>query len=313
MTNLAPEPVPTRCRRGDTAAIQSLPAHESRLGEGLTVRRALPHRERRLVGAWCFLDHFGPLDVGGKRGLRVAPHPHIGLQTVTWLLSGEVLHRDSLDNQQVIRPGELNLMTAGRGIAHSEETPQRHSDKLEGLQFWLALPDGVRDCAPAFEHYPSLPTLREGGMTATVVIGEALGERSPAAVHSPLVGLDLALGSEGHHTVTLNPAFEHALLVTQGVVKAGDHAMRPGTLHYLGADRASIELHNEAPARLFLLGGEPFDEAPLLWWNFVARTTEEISTARADWAAGAARFGEVKGYDGDPLEAPELHSRLRPA
>lgn len=154
MSNLAPELSPTLCRRGDyTIGIQSLDARESRLGEGLAVRRALPHRERRLVGAWCFLDHFGPLDVRANRGLRVAPPPHIGLQTVTWLLSGEVQHRDSLDNQQLIRPGELNLMTAGHGIAHSEETPQPHSAKLEGLQFWLALPDSERDRAPAFDHY----------------------------------------------------------------------------------------------------------------------------------------------------------------
>lgn len=153
--------------------------------------------------------------------------------------------------------------------------------------------------------------VRDAGITATVVIGDALGARSPAAVHSPLVGADLVLESQGIHTVMLNTTVEHAILVTPGVVNAGDRAMRPGALHYLSAGRESVQLHNDAPARLFLLGGAPFDEAPLLWWNFVARSTEEIAAARAEWAAGAVRFSAVHGYDGARLVAPTFNGSLR--
>jgi redox-sensitive bicupin YhaK (pirin superfamily) len=155
------------------------------IGGDMRVRRALPTRHRRRVGAWCFLDHFGPTDVARSRGMRVGPHPHIGLQTVTWLLDGEALHRDSLGSVQRIEPGALNLMTAGRGISHSEESPEPHSPRLHGVQFWIALPDAARTVAPAFEHHPRVPRVRTGGLRISVLAGELLGERSPARTSTP--------------------------------------------------------------------------------------------------------------------------------
>lgn len=273
---------------------------------GLAIRRALPQRARRLVGAWCFLDHFGPQPLGGGPGLRVGPHPHIGLQTVTWLLDGEVLHRDSLGSRRLIRPGQLNLMTAGDGIAHSEETPVGHGSRLHGLQCWIALPDPERHREPAFEHLAQLPVLERDGLRATLLAGEAWGERSPARVYSPLVGLDVEVLEPGRRTLPLVPEYEHALLVTGGEVDCEGTRMRPGALYYLGAKRGELALANTAPARAFLFGGSPFGEEVLLWWNFVARTGDELRRALRDWQRNSPRFGEVHGYEGARLDAPPL-------
>jgi redox-sensitive bicupin YhaK (pirin superfamily) len=147
---------------------------------GLAVTRTLPHKQRRMVGAWCFLDAYGPHRLAGTPGMRVGPHPHTGLQTVSWLVAGEIVHRDSLGNRCEIRPGQLNLMTAGRGIAHSEETPAAHGDVLHGVQLWVALPAADRDVAPAFAHHWDLPVITEGGLSATVLMGELAGARSAA-------------------------------------------------------------------------------------------------------------------------------------
>ena len=292
--------------------IEALASRETSLGGGLGIRRALPHRLRRRVGAWCFLDHFGPLDLDpGSPGMRVGPHPHMGLQTVSWLYAGAVLHRDSLGCRQLIHPGELNLMTSGHGISHSEESPQPHPHALHGLQFWIALPDAARHMAPAFEHHAVLPVIARSGMRLTLVIGEGVGERSPARVHSPLAGFDVQLSDTGRRPLPLNPAFEYALLVTAGELSAADTRMQPGTLYYLGSGRDTLTLDNAAPARAFLFGGAPLREEVLLWWNFVARSTAEMQAARAEWQAGGARFGEVQGYDGPRLSAPELDTRLR--
>jgi redox-sensitive bicupin YhaK (pirin superfamily) len=290
----------------------ALPSHEATVGGGMQVRRALPTKLRRRVGAWCFLDHYGPvtLDSSGA-GMRVGPHPHIGLQTVSWLYAGEILHRDSLGSLQLIRPGQLNLMTAGRGIAHSEETPASHSAQLHGLQFWIALPDAARHGEPSFDHHPHLPLIRQEGLALTLIIGAAFGERSPASIHSPLIGCDILCIDTGQRRLPLIPGFEHALLVIQGTLSVEDTAMRPGTLYYLGAGRDHIMLANAAPAQAFLLGGARMDEEVLLWWNFVARGNEEMAAARADWEAGSSRFGEVKGYDGARLTAPPLSAHLK--
>lgn len=291
---------------------EALATRETTLGEGMTIRRALPHPQRRLVGAWTFLDHFGPLALQpDSQGLRVGPHPHIGLQTVTWLYAGEVLHRDCLGSRQLIRPGQLNLMTAGRGISHSEESPRDHSGNLHGLQFWIALPNAVRDMQPAFEHYSELPLIRRDGYRATVVIGQAFGEHSPARVYSPLTGTDIEFFDTGEHTLPLNPVFEHAILLIDGELDLAGTRMDLSTLYYLGAGRELLNLTCRKPARAFLLGGEPLREDVLLWWNFVARSTEEMQTARADWEAHSPRFGEVTGYDGPRLIAPELNGRLK--
>lgn len=293
-------------------AMQVLPVRETIVGEDMKVRRALPNRLRRLVGAWTFLDHYGPVTLAPEnKGMRVGPHPHTGLQTVSWLYAGEVLHRDSLGFRQMIRPGQLNLMTAGNGISHSEETPCPHTPDIHGLQFWIALPETRRHGEPGFDHYPELPVMERDGMKLTLVIGEGLGERSPARVYSPLTGFDVELGDSGTHTLPLHPGFEHALLVIDGELSVEGTAMEMTALYYLGDGRERITLANGKPARVFLFGGAPFGEEVLLWWNFAARHTAEMTAARADWEAHAARFGEVQGYDGPRLIAPELGTRLK--
>jgi quercetin 2,3-dioxygenase len=270
----------------------------------MQIRRALPTRERRLIGAWCFLDHIGPTDIGGTRGLRVGPHPHIGLQTVTWLTEGEVLHRDSLGSLQSIRPGALNLMTSGRGISHAEESPVTAPPALHGLQLWIALPGTARGIAPAFDHYPRLPTIQRDGATITVLAGQALGEQSPAVVHSPLVGLDVQMTPDSPLQVPLDPRFEYGAMVMQGSLMVSSEELVPGTLLYLGCGRESLTLRSDAGARAVILGGRPFDEPVLMWWNFVARTKAEVLQACHDWNTAANYLGEVKGYDGERLIAP---------
>lgn len=285
-----------------TADAERIATRDSVLGEGMQIRRALPARQRRSVGAWCFLDHFGPVDVGTGRGLRVGPHPHIGLQTFTWPIAGEILHRDSLGFEQLIRPGQVNLMTAGRGIAHSEESPAARLPQLHGAQLWIALPDSHRHMEPDFAHYPAVPVLARDGFQVTVLAGELLGERSPVAVVSPLVGLELLTGG-GRTRLPLQPAFEHAALVLEGAAQIGGEALAPGALLHFGPGRDHLEVAADGAARLLLLGGEPLAEPPLLWWNFVGASREEITQATLDWNAGR-RFGEVRGYDGDRLTAP---------
>ncbi len=283
---------------------QILEAHSTVLGEGMPIARALPSRHRRMVGAWCFLDHFGPVDVAQGSGMRVGPHPHIGLQTVTWLVEGEVLHRDSLGTVQLIRPGQLNLMTAGRGISHSEESPAQRPAVLHGAQLWIALPASQRDCAPAFQHLPELPRLRHQGLTLSVLAGEFLGERSPADVHTPLLGLELLTDTATQATLALRGDFEHALMMLEHEASIDGHALAPGRLLVLPAGRDRLQLRTDGPARCLLLGGEPFAESMRMWWNFVARTPEELRKASEDWNAQAGYFGHVHGYDGPWLRAP---------
>jgi hypothetical protein len=282
-----------------------LPGHDVPLGRYTTVRRLLPQRACRMVGAWCFVDHFGPDDVAGRPGLRVPPHPHTGLQTVSWLVDGEILHRDSLGSLQSIMPGQLNLMTSGRGIAHSEESPAAHPPVMHGLQLWVALPDDARHGPPRFEHHAAVPVLRDGDATITVVVGSLGGARSPALVHTPLVGAEVLLPAGTGIRLPLEPGFEYAVLVMTGAADVAGTALTPGSLCYLGRGRSEVVLRSAEDSRLFLLGGEPFEESLVMWWNFVGRTHSEIVEARADWQAGR-RFGAVAGYAGDPLPAPEM-------
>jgi quercetin 2,3-dioxygenase len=288
-------------------------AREVDLGEGTRVRRLLPKPQRARIGAWCFVDHFGPLDVRGRPGMQVPPHPHIGLQTVTWLLDGEVMHRDSLGNQQLIRPGQLNLMTAGRGIAHSEESPREHGPSLHGLQLWIALPQGSSRADPSFDHLPELPVVENTGMRLTVLLGEIFGAQSPARTHSDLVGIDVEVRA-GHDAqpLPLRADFEYGAVALTGAATVDGIALRPGTLLYLGAGRESVIVGAGEPARILLLGGAPTGEPLYMWWNFVAHTAEEIVQASADWGAGR-RFGEVPGAGAPRLPAPPLTAaRLKP-
>ncbi len=266
---------------------------ESRASQvgALPVRRALPRRTRRTVGAWCFVDHMGPATLD-ERGLGVAPHPHIGLQTVTWLLAGEALHRDSLGSEQVIRPGQLNLMTAGHGVAHSEEGTGQSAGELHGVQLWVAQPSHTRDGAPGFEHHGELAKVELQRAVATVLVGELAGVASAARRDTDHSGIDLDL-PPGRVTLPLRGDHEHALVVLDGAVLIDGAALTPGRLAYLGLGRDEIGLTTEAPARALLIGGVPFDEPVIMWWNFVARTRDEVIAAHRDWTAEGARFGRV--------------------
>ena len=260
---------------------------------GMEVRRVLPRRGRRTVGAWCFVDQMGPGSVTDEQGLDVGPHPHIGLQTVTWLLEGAIVHHDSLGSEQVIRPGELNLMTAGRGVAHSEETAGTYTGGLHGVQLWVAQPAQTRDGAAAFEHHGDLPQLEMDNGTATVIVGELLGAASPARRDTDHVGVDLDLRA-GRTTVPIDAESEYGLVVLQGAVSVGPHRLEQGTMGYLGTGRDEVPIDAAEPARLLLIGGRPFPDQLLMWWNYVARDRDEITTAHRSWLAGDDRFGRVE-------------------
>ena len=257
----------------------------------LPVRRALPRRERRTVGAWCFADHSGPVAATGD-GFGVGPHPHMGLQTVTWLLDGELLHRDSLGSEQPIRPGQLNLMTAGRGIAHAEEQVASYTGELHGIQLWVAQPQATRNGDAAFEHHAELPCLELAGGIATVLVGELGGAASTARRDTDHVGVDLDLRA-GASTVPLRPDHEFAVIVLSGAIEIEGVRIQPGHLAYLGADRDECTFSVDAPARAMLLGGEPFAEPILMWWNFVARDRDEMVEAYRHWATDDGWFGTV--------------------
>ncbi len=272
----------------------------------MTVRRTLPQRERTLIGAWCFIDHYGPDDVATTGGMDVAPHPHIGLQTVSWLFSGEIEHRDSLGVHAFVRPGELNLMTAGRGIAHSE-TSTAATTVLHGVQLWVALPDEHRHTGRDFHHHVPSPVALDGA-EARVFLGTLAGDTSPVPTFTPLLGAELTLDPGATLTLDVDPAFEYGLLVDQGDITFAGTPLHPADLGYLPPGPTSITLTNPSPtpARLVLLGGTPFDEPIVMWWNFIGRTAEEVVQAREEWQQASTRFGEVQGYPGDRLPAPEL-------
>ncbi|WP_080424187.1 pirin family protein [Burkholderia ubonensis] len=282
------------------------PARAAEVG-ALPIHRALPNRQRKTVGAWCFLDHAGPVALSGDTGMHVGPHPHIGLQTFTWMIEGSVLHRDSLGYEQVIRPGEVNLMTAGRGIAHTEDTEDAllPGGRFHAVQLWIALPDAHRDRAPAFENYRNLPVHRDGGFTITVLAGAAFDRVSPAQVYSPLVGLDFASDGAARLAMPLDPAFEYAVFALTGDVAVDGAALEPNVLLYLGAGRDRLELTTEAAARFIVLGGAPFEEDLLIWWNFVARNPAEMVAAADAWNAQRG-FGDVHGETASRMEAPAL-------
>ena len=256
-----------------------------------TVRRALPQRQRRMVGPWCFIDHMGPASVD-ERGLGVAPHPHIGLQTVTWLIAGEALHRDSLGSEQVIAPGQLNLMTAGSGVSHSEEGTGRSLSDLHGVQLWVAQPEQTRNGDAAFEHHAELPRVEFDDATLTVLVGELSGAISPARRDTDHCGADIEL-RPGRATLPLRPGYEHAVVVLSGRVEMNGVGVEPGRLAYLGAGRDEVTLVAEGLTRALLVGGVPFGEDIVMWWNYVARTRDEILDAHEDWSAAAERFGRV--------------------
>jgi redox-sensitive bicupin YhaK (pirin superfamily) len=266
-------------------------SRESRVG-AVPVRRALPRRHRRTVGPWCFADHMGPVQVTEQHGLDIGPHPHTGLHTVTWLIDGDVLHRDSLGTEQLIRPGQLNLMTAGRGVSHSEEAASGYRGTLHGVQLWVAQPEPTRFGEPAFAHHAVLPQVELDASTVTVLAGSFAGVTSPARQDSPLVGVD-AVVRPGVSVWPLRADFEHGLVVLTGEVAVDGRPVSSDRFAYLGLGRDELVLDVVEPARVLLLGGVPFGEQILMWWNFVARTRDEITGAYEQWRAEDGRFGEV--------------------
>jgi quercetin 2,3-dioxygenase len=275
------------------------------------VQRALPVKGRRLIGPWCFLDRFGPLSFTDGRPMDVAPHPHTGLQTVSWLLDGEIAHLDSLGSEAVLRPGGVNVMTSGRAIAHAEQTPRDHTGRLNGVQLWTALPEAVRHGAADFQHVSEVPRLELPGGLVQIFSG-GIGEVRSAASHfSPIVGADVQVHRGGCLTVPVAPSHEHGILVLDGDASLEGQPLEPRVLYYTGTARHALELASVEGARVLLVGGEPFPETILMWWNFVARTPDEIREARADWDEHR-RFGEVRGYAGPRLDAPELLHLARP-
>lgn len=302
------------------------------LGDNLRIARALPQKNLRMVGPWVFLDHIGPVTFAPGAGVNVAPHPHTALQTVTWLVAGELLHKDSLGSEQVIRPGQLNLMTAGHGISHSEESPPGRSPLMHGVQFWVALPEERAGIAPAFDHYEQLPVITRGRTRITVLMGELDGARSPATTYWPMTGAEISCAGNDRLHLALQPGFDHALLLLQGTATlvdaagsgAANHAggagsteeLAPGELVYLGTGRDHLALELRDDCRAILLGGQPFAKPVLMWWNFVAHDEDALRRAQADWQNRAARFGTVDAYTAGPrLEAPEMPAeiRLKPA
>lgn len=321
MSNLEADPAELVCDAEPSVGIEVLEPREVPLGgpRALTVRRTLPQRSRSLIGAWCFADHYGPHPVEAAGAMDVPPHPHTGLQTVSWLFEGEIEHRDSVGSVATIVPGQVNLMTAGAGIQHSEvSTAQARG--LHGVQLWTALPDAHRHRSPFFEH-DEPEAVRVGEATLRVFVGALAGSTARVTTFSPLLGAQLDLPAGGRVELEVDPAFEHGLLVDAGQPRFQGAEL---PLHHLGyAPPGGSVLRVEAdetPLRAILLGGIPFEESILMWWNFIGRTHDEVVAYREQWQrevidgeALDGRFGHVAGYPGAALRAPELPNvRLRP-
>lgn len=291
----------------------------------MRVRRTLPQRQRTTIGAWCFVDHYGPDRVAEGGGMVLPPHPHTGLQTVSWLFEGEIEHRDSAGHRAHVRPGAVNLMTAGRGISHSEVSTDA-TEVLHGAQLWVVLPDEHRHTAPGFVHHEA-PLLEGDRCRARVFLGSLLGHTSPVPTYTPLVGAEIQLDPGARLEVDVDPAHEHGVLVDAGVVEVDGEEAKPADLAYVASGRSRVVLTaGDEPGRLLFLGGQPFDEPIVMWWNLVGRTHEEVVAYRQEWQDQITRDGEVVGdsrevadgrfgrvdLDLPPIPAPPLpNARLK--
>jgi redox-sensitive bicupin YhaK (pirin superfamily) len=316
VTNLEEKPALLDCDAvSNGGVVEVLEAREVPLGgpRAMSVRRTLPQRRRSLIGAWCFLDSYGPDEVATAGGMRVPGHPHTGLQTVTWLFEGEVEHRDTAGTVRVVRPGEVNLMTAGSGIAHSEySTPA--TTRIHGAQLWLALPESARHGARAFESFAA-PQFGVGPALLRVFLGELEGARSPVTTWTPVVGAEILLPAGETVTLTVSPAFEHGLLVDGGEAALDGTIGVPGSLLYrsAGSDRLQVRA-GDSDVRLILLGGEPFGESIVMWWNFVGRSHDDIVRYREEWQAQLGRLADGRRDGSDPFgEFPETWETVLPA
>ncbi|ALC06530.1 hypothetical protein CDES_10775 [Corynebacterium deserti GIMN1.010] len=288
------------------AKVEIITSREVPLGgpRAMTVHRTLPQRQRSLIGAWCFVDHYGPDDVSLTGGMDVAPHPHTGLQTVTWLFEGEVTHHDSGGNHAVVMPGEVNLMTAGAGICHSEVSTTS-TTTLHGVQLWTVLPDKDRKGPRRFDHYAP-PLIDIDGGQARVFLGQLLGQTSPVTTFTPLIGAEIHIAPGATVTLKVNPAFEHGLLVDVGSIHLEGVTVEPTQLAYTGIGETKLRIRNtgETCARTILIGGEPFTEEIVMWWNFIGRNHEEIAQYRSEWQEEAERFGVTHGYISHHTDGP---------
>jgi redox-sensitive bicupin YhaK (pirin superfamily) len=266
------------------------------LGDGFAVRRALPHAQRQMVGPFIFFDHFGPVQFIAGKGMDVRPHPHIGLATVTYLFDGKVMHRDSQGNAMEIMPGAMNLMTAGRGIAHSERTPdaeRRVGQNMFGIQSWIALPQADEETTPSFQHFAAenLPVIEHGGVWARVVAGSAFGHSSPVGMLSEWLYAEVVL--EPGASAPLDPGHEErAIYVVEGEIEiAGDRFAAPRLLIFRPGDKITVRAVSHA--RLMFLGGTALEGPRYVWWNFVSSRRERIEQAKEEWKSG--RFAPVPG------------------
>lgn len=282
--------------------IQKIIAREAILGEGLAIRRALPTKERRMVGAWCFMDHLGP--VGPEHSLSVGAHPHTCLQTFTWMIKGEVLHRDSLGFEQVIRPGQVNLMTAGRGISHTEDSVPS-SDGMHTVQLWIALPPEHAQIEPAFDHYPDLPKWSQGSAQLTLLVGDLATYQAPTRVYSPLMAVDILSSQEEQVKLDLKPEFEYGVLVLYGEVSVQGQEFNANEFAYFAPGQEQIEMAFAANTRVVFIGGEPAP-AVTMWWNFVDYSKDAIVQSQAEWENHSARFGTVVEGEHRRLAAPTI-------
>ena len=302
MSNLEDRPDEIDCTASPAAAIEIMTPRDVPLGgpRAMRVRRTLPQRERSLIGAWCFVDHYGPDLVADSGGMVVPPHPHTGLQTVSWLFTGEVEHRDSAGHHAMVRPGEVNLMTAGRGISHSEVSPPT-TTTLHGAQLWVALPQDARFVDPGFAHHAPEPVVGDG-YEARVFLGSLLGDTSPVTTYTALLGVELLLDPATTLTLDVDPSYELGVLVDSGVVSLGDVEATPSDLAFVPPGASTLTLTSrDEPVRLLLLGGPPFGESIVMWWNIVARTHEEVVEWRSRWQDQITDTGLVDGWFGVPI------------
>lgn len=298
------------CKKYVNEHIQQFPIRSSQIGKGTVIKRALPSRQKRMIGAWCFLDHAGPVVFPQGDGLDVGPHPHIGLQTFTWMIAGTMMHTDSLGTQQLIRPKQVNLMTAGRGISHTEVAPDTET-QMHAAQLWIALPDDKLNIPPQFDHYPELPVITHDGVEYTVLVGEFLNTISPVQVHTPLLGVDLYAHETITTRLTLNPKFEYGFMALEGTAMVHGQELTEDNLVVTEQGLTEIDIQIHQNSRILLLGGEPFESPILLWWNFVGRTQEELKEAYEQWMNADSRFGSIPDYKGARLEAPPFPERMR--
>lgn len=285
---------------------------------GIPVARLLPQGKRRTIGAWCFLDHAGPAEFAEDQlGLQVGAHPHTNLQTFTWMLEGEVWHQDSLGFRQLIKPKQVNLMTAGtgatRGIAHTEQTPE-HVKSLHAVQLWIALPMN-QEIAPNFEHYPELPAWSKNGVDYILTTGHYDGHTAPTTQYSALLGMDMQTQTAQTITISAQKGWEYGALVIRGSASTAD-GTRAGAdeLLFIEPNGDDFTLQLEAGTHLMLLGGEPLPHPTLIWWNFVADSREALVQAVADWNNHSNRFGTEIDLNGTILKrlvAPEVPEKIR--